>query len=1039
MSDSNGRPRSGHLRPLGVILVALAALLSVCSSALADANDAASRARTPKNLYVQAYTGPFRYIAGATVTVTDPATGRTMATAKTLRHGEVRLRVAGAPSRTAPFVVTVTGGRVRGRAFVGTLTTILPEVGPAAVQRVDLSTTAAAKMPLARTGGFAKNLASARRALGFVGRDKDQQLRFYSYAVGDRQLLRAVTKAGGYDAFTTMLARTARTGGRVKGLRTRVLQLPHREYYRAYKQRTRPKHKKPAKSSTARSAAPTTRQSSSSSTSTTMSGAAGAPCASTFAPPANAGSSQNTALIASDFAIESGIGLITLAASSNPLQGTPAIAAGVTGFALTEVNNALDPSTGETETTKQLNAISDQLNCISNQILALQSSVDVLTEAVANSTAASCESAINNYWVNMYEPAITLAADNPSDASDQLNSSNYLLGELMGTSTTESLIFTNLIGSPCSQGAINQMLFAGIPGVPAGWSTLVANYEAGDFVSTDKVALAPSSVQGLQMYLQSWSTLEYQMFVLINEYYNYQINELGQSAQNAQQQAMLGNTTGASCATAPAVTNVNTTANNACQVLQNIVDVYPSDTYSDEVALWSATSSTCAAGGNSLCGLAVSAIPGGLGNYGSGTALPSPVTSITQQTPSALGGMCANTNSFLWPCTQGWGASTWNQAVTSYNTIPTGTLAPPYELWSAPQVDKTGVLCTTCGYQMSLLSGFFNSQLNATAGSVASTVVTGDDSTSTTSTSTSTVTQTTVNGAIAGSTSSPAWQLVGSGSTLANYDTAGNAASNTSLWAYGCQVVAQGTFYTPSPWVLGDGYTITPYTSPVNNEDPSNTPYIGMASFNECTGSMFPTSPSVAVLATRPWTQSTAWPAAPVITSTTINNTGATSYQLTANYCPASGCSWSYSGTLPSGWSISSTGVLTVPSSSVTSGGSLTVIAGNNYAFGYATVTLPQLVAPVVTSTSVTGYYQGTNAVLKASSCGSTCTWKSSSGTQYVTVQSNGTVVCGINTAVGEWSGTISVTATNAVGTSAPTNVTVTCYIQSVSPYYGPY
>ena len=86
---------------MAVVLIAVAAVLTICSSALAATNDAASRARTPKNLYVQAYTGPFRYVAGATVTVTDPATGRTMATAKTLRHGEVRLRVvAGMKARS---------------------------------------------------------------------------------------------------------------------------------------------------------------------------------------------------------------------------------------------------------------------------------------------------------------------------------------------------------------------------------------------------------------------------------------------------------------------------------------------------------------------------------------------------------------------------------------------------------------------------------------------------------------------------------------------------------------------------------------------------------------------------------------------------------------------------------------------------------------------------------------------------------------------------------------------------------------------------
>ena len=359
-------------------------------------------------------------------------------------------------------------------------------------------------------------------------------------------------------------------------------------------------------------------------------------------------------------------------------------------------------------------------------------------------------------------------------------------------------------------------------------------------------------------------------------------------------------------------------------------------------------------------------------------------------------------------------------------------MASPYQLWSAPQVAKTAVLAAGSA-NMAALSGFFNSQLNGTAGQVTQSSAMSTTTASNGGVSNST-TSTTVSGAILGSTSSPTWQLLGSGSTLSNYNTgASSSGAGSANIAFGCQVLASGTFYSPSPWSGSGTYTIT--------EQSISTYGGGYLNQNSaCSTGMFPSSPPAAYLLTRPWTQGSTWPPTPVVTSTTIDNTGATSYQLTANYCPAAGCSWGYGGTLPSGWSLSSTGVLTVPSSSAASGGSFTVIAGNNYAFGYATVTLPQLVAPVVTSTSVTSYYQGTNAVLKASSCGSTCTWASSSSTEYVSVKSNGSVVCGPNTAfLGEWTGTISVTATNSVGASAATNVTVTCYVQTVSTYYGPY
>ena len=108
----------GRFRVVGVVLVALAAVLCVCSSALADSTDAAARAGTPKNLAVQAFTGPFRYVVGGKVTVTNPVSGETVGTGRTSRHGQAVLGVVGEPSRTAPFVVSVTGGRVQGLSLI---------------------------------------------------------------------------------------------------------------------------------------------------------------------------------------------------------------------------------------------------------------------------------------------------------------------------------------------------------------------------------------------------------------------------------------------------------------------------------------------------------------------------------------------------------------------------------------------------------------------------------------------------------------------------------------------------------------------------------------------------------------------------------------------------------------------------------------------------------------------------------------------------------------------------------------------------------
>jgi len=979
---------------VGGVLVALAALLCVCSSALAGTNDAAARARTPKNLMVQAYVGPFRYVVGAKVAVTDPVSGRTMGTGRTLRHGQVSLRVAGMPSQSAPFVVTVSGGRVRGRAFVGTLRTIVPKFS-LAVQRIDPSTTAAAKMRSARTGGFRGNLSLVRRSLGFVGANKNGNLWLYSRVVGDQQLLRAVKRAGGYDAFTSSLARTARQHGRVKGLRTRVLQMPHRKYYRAYLKRNhRLKHKKPVK---ATKGVPSTRQSSSSST---LAAASGAPCTSTFAPPSNPGSSQGDLTSVADFSVETTSALISMYAMGEPFAETPAIAEGVTGFALDEVNSAIDPTTGETETTAGLSAISDQLDCISNQIHALQTSVDMLSLQVSTSSVSQCEGDITTAWNDYYLPTIYGLADGSYTAT----TSN---SQLALTMTMISQLQTT-----CSN-AINEMLFNTGGGSTSAWQSLVADYEAGDYVSTDTVALAPSSVQALQLFLSYWGTLEYEQAVMTNDYFNYLASVLDTPAASTQSAFM------APCAATPSASSMQGTATSWCQWQQNIANVWPGTTYSDEVALW--TPSVTAANGYAISGSAVSAVPAGMGATASSKAT---AANVTPQTIASLcsgvtgsGGSTQGTPI----CTTALSSSYPTNTLSSYDALPMKSMAAPYELWSAPQVSKTTVLAAGSA-NMAALSGFFNSQLNGTAGQVTQSSATSTTTASNGAVSNSTASMT-VNGAILGSTSSPAWQLLGSGSTLSNYNTgASSGGSGTANIAFGCQVLASGTFYSPSPWSGSGTYTIT--------EQSISTYGGGYLNQNSaCSTGMFPSSPPAAYLLSRPWSQGSTWPPTPVITSTTLNNTGATSYQLTAGNCPAAGCSWGYGGTLPSGWSVSSTGVLTVPSSSAT--GSFTVIAGNSFSFGSATVTLPQQVVPVVESSSVTSYVGGSSATLSATNCGSTCTFYSGSYTDYVTVTSSGSVVCIYTGGVNEWIQTLSVTATNSAGASEPKNVTVTCWDSS--------
>ena len=969
-------------RFVGGFLVALAALLCLCSSALADTNDAAARARTPKNLMVQAYTGPFRYVAGATVTVTDPVSGQTMATAKTLRHGEVRMRVAGEPSRTAPFVVTVTGGRVvtitsgrvRGRAFAGTLTTIVSELGPLSLQRVDLSTTAAAKMPLARTGGFAKNLASVRRALGFVRADKDQTLQYYSYAVGDQKLLGAVTRAGGYDAFTSLLARTARKQGRVSGLRTRVLKLPHPEY----KKRSKKKPSKPSKGATSRSAAPSTRQSSSSD----MANASSAPCYAQFTPPASTSSAGTTAM--TDFAIEASAGLLAIVATGDPLADSGAILDGMTGFAVDTANATSDPATSS-ESNPQLNQIQEQLDCISNQIAALNSSLNSVSLQITMSNAQSCKSAIQSTWAT-YGGLVQTAADSTA-ADDQLTSANPSLVALMENSSSSVVTTIPEMQATCNN-IIDDSLFETYVGEYPGYSQLLASLQTGES------ALEPSSVQTLQLFLNQWGTLEYQQMVMVSESYNYQAL-YGAGSQWTNENTSMGATTG-SCPATPSAGTVNASTTSFCGFLQNVANVYPGNTYSDEIGLFttpavSCTVSSCASPSYAVSGLAVSAVPGGFGTYSASNPLPSPVSSINQISANTLFGSSA-----------GYTSSTWSQALAEYNSVPTGTLNSsgstaawnPYETWSAPQTDKTAVLSNAAGYDPSAYSSFFAGQLTATV----------TPATSTTNGSTT-----------PGSTTSPTWQYVGSGTSL-QYNSAA------------CAEQSWGAFSNPDPWTFQ-------YDAPVNGVEQPYALYIGNPS--TCSSGQFFSFLQIATLLSRPWTQGDAWPAAPAIT-TPLTSSGvlpSTTTQLAATGCGSSGCTWGYTGALPAGWSLSSSGVLTTPSCGTA--GTITVVAGNNSSYSSATWTLspPACAAPVVTSTAVTSYYDGTNATLQASGCGSVtpCTWVTTSTTGLAFVNTNGTVVC-----VSNESATIvmPMIATNSLGKSPAANVTVTCVPKSTTTKY---
>ena len=972
----------------------LTLLWCVFASAVAAAPTAQSSGARA-NVNVQAYVGPYRYVAGGTVTVRD-ASGSMLAQGTTSTRGRAALRVAGRPSVRAPYTVSVRGGTVRGTKFTGTLNTRVSSLSNRfRLTRVDYATTAASKMPGATSGRFQSNVVRVMGALGFptrrpFGWTTTEPLRYYSYEVGDANLTRAVRWAGGYDAFTARLAQITRAHRRMKGLRTKTLQLPNQNYRRRSRVGAPPLCKAPASRSPrtgkcvrpARAHGPQgTTKSELQSTGSSSTSPGNAPCQASYTPPSSSANAQYAA--AADFGLETFIGLLTVGLSGNKFGGMPAIATGVTGFAMTEVNAAVNPSGG---TSPQLTDIQSQLSCISQQLANINTYLGNIYDAVETGTlqtilsrASTCQTNVADAY-DQYVSMVDYAQLAPgSTGYAPLDSSNTSLAA--DVANWQSLL------TACGSG-IDGMLFpAAASGETGGWAQAVFEAETGVFNSTDTAALSPSTSAFLQNFLAYWSTLEYEQSVVWNEYYNYQANILSPPAPQVENQQMqLGWTPTsanpyATCAQASSVTGVTSGTDNGCQWQQNIADVWPGTTYSDEVGLWGNTTTTpSSAGTNALSGLAVSAVPASLGNT------PSSPAATPNITPQSVLNMCVGTPpaSGPDPCSSEPMLNTQANALSSYNAFSRGGLSAPAELWSAPQASKTAALSATSGYDVSALSPFFNSQLN------------GSVSGSTT---------------VAGSTTSPTWQLLGEGSLLYGTD----VANSNGTWL--CGVQSSGAMFTPDiEWSPG---------TPPGTDTVGSPPY-ATSNFNQypsaCSGSDFPAQPPVAYLLSRPWSQGATWPAAPVVQASA--SVPSTSVQLTASNCPSSGCMWSWgpSGP-PSGWSSSSLtagGQLSIPSG-VTLPATVTVVAGTNVAASVPTTVTVSWAAPVVTSTvfnsSNYNFTAGSTFQLVASNCPSGgCSWTFSSGGSTATAncanEGGATVTCSVTSS---WSlsssGVLTVTA----------------------------
>jgi hypothetical protein len=594
-------------------------------------------------------------------------------------------------------------------------------------------------------------------------------------------------------------------------------------------------------------------------------------------------------------------------------------------------------------------SIQSQLACISNQIKLVS---DSLTLQMSVADAAECQARyVDPTWSNYYQPVINAAAKNPGVPM-------YSLDDTVNNASLQPMIDQiQAMNTNCGN-AINDALFSTEGGVQAAWPALLKEYRDGGFNSTDSIAFTPYSVEQLQQFLQYWGNIMYQQTVMMNDWYNYQASVVGKPQTTLQNAAMGGN-----CQKAPSLTDVanNQTSSSWCQWQQNIINVWPGDLYSDEVADWDlkpVTSSSPYA----VSGSAVSAVPGGWGK--SATAWTEPPGELT---PAVLGDKDLQDTSY-----------TASNALASYNAQPQKVLSAPYQRYDYRVAPKTFAPTKDELSDYYDLRQFFIGQLNST--------ITDDTATPCTE-------------------NCDPWTLIAAdGRTQIDYSNSSQACHDEynpvgNKWWYNQRYV-HNAVYSPHPWSV----------------DTSGGYVGGEGSEKEHNGSKVCSKdvPPFAWFIARPWTQGATWPAVPTVTSPATVPANAL---LTASGCPNTGCTWAItSGAIP-GLTISSSGQLNYTGTSTSKTASITVAAMNTYQVSLEqaiTVNLTEFLPQITSSGNLPR-----NAQLTADHCPTSgCTWSLAKPPPAGVSLSASGLVSYTGTAIGIVA--LYPIATNSVGASQP-------------------
>jgi len=529
----------------------------------------APKAPPAAHLQVLASVGPLEYLYGAEVTVKD-ALGIVVAKGKTNSRGSIIFDLS--PQRLAvafrPLKFTTSGGQIIGQsgnqtsgpAFYGHLQGQISKVpvGKHTIAYLDLISTSASVMK-SKTKSYDSSVKAVRAALSIGKGFPVNGIRFTNNHVGATQLQAATEAYGGYDRYVRNMV------DRIDH-RQKITELTPPIYAAQTSPTNTPKNATAAVLNNA--LRPSETQSLQAQTSQATS-----PYPQCNVPLGNGSSTSASTEIIQDFGVASLQILLGYA-------GVPSSYANIVGMLLT------GGATGS-PSNSALQAVDAQLACISAQIGYLSEQVGELTLLTDVDQNTQCGNDVV-YQYNLYSGLVS-EAQNCTSSTCQLNSSNpSLIADLPSWSPSSDIVSGTCAGPT----GTNNMLFGSAGGQGAAWLQLNSNYQSTNGGYAWYTAL---QVQQLQQFLSYWGTIEYDLFVLTNEYNNYY-----QLFENAQIAA--GNVSGSQTVCTSGSTSSTPTY---CVAQSNIANAYPPDLYSDEIGIWNNSTGTGA-------GLAINPFPAGL-------------------------------------------------------------------------------------------------------------------------------------------------------------------------------------------------------------------------------------------------------------------------------------------------------------------------------------------------------------------------------------------------------------------------------------------